>query len=146
SVIDALRWALGRPHRPPSFLKKLCREPGTKWILVTAHRRENFGAPLKNICLALEQLARLHPEVRILYPVHLNPQVQGQVRGFFRKNPRIQLYPPLNYLDFAQLMKSCFLVLTDSGGLQEEAPALGKPVLVLRRVSERPEAIRAGTV
>jgi UDP-N-acetylglucosamine 2-epimerase (non-hydrolysing) len=114
-------------------------------ILVTAHRRESFGAGFENICRALAELAR-RPDVDIVYPVHRNPNVTEPVRRLLDGSARIHLLEPLEYVPFVDLMmRSCF-VLTDSGGLQEEAPSLGKPVLVMREKTERPEALRAGTV
>lgn len=116
-------------------------------ILVTAHRRENFGKPLENICMALKELAKSYgDEIRIVYPVHLNPNVQVPVYHFLKDIPNIILLDPLDYLPMVHLMKRASLVLTDSGGLQEEAPALGIPVLVMRAVTERPEGVNAGTV
>jgi len=122
--------------------------PGSpRLILVTAHRRENFGKPLEDICLALKQLAEFYGDgIRIVYPVHLNPNVQAPVHRLLGEVPNIILLKPLDYLPMVQLMKHATLVLTDSGGLQEEAPALGKPVLVMRLVTERPEGVSAGTV
>lgn len=117
-----------------------------KIILVTAHRRENFGHPLFEICQALKEIAARYPEFQIVYPVHLNPNVQHVVRAELGEIPNITLLAPLDYLPLVQLMKASYLVLTDSGGLQEEAPGLGKPVLVLREVTERPEGVEAGTV
>jgi UDP-N-acetylglucosamine 2-epimerase (non-hydrolysing) len=115
--------------------------------LVTAHRRENFGKPLENICLALKELAETYGDaIRIVYPVHLNPNVQGPVYRLLCDIPNITLLAPLDYLPMVHLMRHASLVLTDSGGLQEEAPALGVPVLVMRAVTERPEGIEAGTV
>jgi UDP-N-acetylglucosamine 2-epimerase (non-hydrolysing) len=120
---------------------------GGRVILVTAHRRENFGAPLENICLALRDIAaRYDGRVRIVYPVHLNPNVWEPVHRLLDGVPNITLTPPLDYLPLVHLMKRSYLVLTDSGGIQEEAPGLGVPVLVLREVTERPEAVEAGTV
>jgi UDP-N-acetylglucosamine 2-epimerase (non-hydrolysing) len=116
-------------------------------ILVTAHRRENFGQPLENICLALKKLAELYGDgIRIVYPVHLNPNVQEPVYRLLSDIPNIFLLAPLDYLPMVHLMKHASLVLTDSGGLQEEAPAFGIPVLVMRAVTERPEGVSAGTV
>jgi len=116
-------------------------------ILVTAHRRENFGQPMEHICLALKQLVEIYQgDIRIVYPVHLNPNVHEPVHRLLDNIPNITLLDPLDYLPMVHLMKHAYLVLTDSGGLQEEAPALGKPVLVMRRVTERPEGIEAGTV
>jgi UDP-N-acetylglucosamine 2-epimerase (non-hydrolysing) len=114
-------------------------------ILVTAHRRENFGAPLENICLALKELAG-RGDVEIVYPVHLNPNVQEPVHRLLQRVDHITLLPPLDYLPLVHLMKRAALILTDSGGIQEEAPAFGIPVLVLREVTERPEGIEAGTL
>jgi UDP-N-acetylglucosamine 2-epimerase (non-hydrolysing) len=116
-------------------------------ILVTAHRRENFGRPLENICLALRELAqRYNGQVHIVYPVHLNPNVWQPVHRLLGDVPNITLVRPLDYVPLVHLMKRAYLVLTDSGGLQEEAPGLGVPVLVLREVTERPEGVEAGTV
>jgi UDP-N-acetylglucosamine 2-epimerase (non-hydrolysing) len=118
-----------------------------KLVLVTAHRRENFGAPLEHICDALKFLAETYGDaIRIVYPVHLNPNVQGPVYSRLARIPNIFLLPPLDYLPMVHLLKRARLVLTDSGGLQEEAPSLGVPVLVLRDVTERPEGVEAGTV
>lgn len=121
------------------------RNDGKKLILVTAHRRENFGRPLENICEALRQLAS-RGDVEIVYPVHLNPNVQGPVRRSLGDTPHITLLPPLDYLPLVHLMKRAHLILTDSGGIQEEAPAFGVPALVLREVTERPEGVAAGTL
>ncbi len=116
-------------------------------ILVTAHRRENFGEPLDQICQALVEIAnRYGDEVELVYPVHLNPNVQRAAKQWLSDVPNIKLLPPLDYLPLVHLMKNAELVLTDSGGIQEEAPGLGKPVLVLRETTERPEAVDAGTV
>ncbi len=145
-VIDALFLAAERPYDPAGGPLA-----GIPWqrrlILVTAHRRENFGAPLEQICLALRDLAETYrDDVQIVYPVHLNPNVQEPVRRLLGNTPGISLLAPLDYLPLVHLLKKSTLVLTDSGGLQEEAPGLGKPVLVLREVTERPEAVEAGTV
>jgi UDP-N-acetylglucosamine 2-epimerase (non-hydrolysing) len=115
-------------------------------ILVTAHRRENFGQPLIEICLALKELAERYPQSTIVYPVHLNPHVQETVYPILGDTQNIYLTEPLEYEPFVHLMNKSILILTDSGGIQEEAPSLGKPVLVLRQVTERPEAVEAGTV
>jgi UDP-N-acetylglucosamine 2-epimerase (non-hydrolysing) len=129
----------------PSLQKPPVTPP--QLILVTAHRRENFGQPLINICSALKKLAQTYGDkIRIVYPVHLNPNVQGPVYNQLGDVPNISLLEPLDYLPMVHLMKHATLVLTDSGGLQEEAPALGKPVLVMRAVTERPEGVQAGTV
>ncbi|MFN3309709.1 MAG: non-hydrolyzing UDP-N-acetylglucosamine 2-epimerase [Anaerolineales bacterium] len=154
TVIDALQWVVNLPLTPEA--EALFRQYGlppyqsgdaSRLILVTAHRRENFGEPLENICHALRTLATDYGEsLRIVYPVHLNPNVQQPVYRLLGNLPNITLLPPLDYLPFVHLMKHATLILTDSGGLQEEAPGLGKPVLVLRRVTERPEGVQAGTV
>ncbi len=120
--------------------------PHQRKILITAHRRENFGPPLEAICLAIRDLAELYPHDLFIYPVHLNQNVQKPVHRILGHIPNVALLPPLDYLKFAQLMAQSYLILTDSGGIQEEAPALGKPVLVLRDETERPEAVEAGTV
>jgi UDP-N-acetylglucosamine 2-epimerase (non-hydrolysing) len=113
-------------------------------LLVTAHRRENHGAPLRSICDALKRLVSQHPDVEVVYPVHLNPAVHRPVRQALRSIPRVRLTDPLSYQDLLRLLQRCHLVLTDSGGIQEEAPSFHKPVLVLRAVTERPEAVEAG--
>jgi UDP-N-acetylglucosamine 2-epimerase (non-hydrolysing) len=117
-----------------------------KYILVTGHRRENFGDGFLYICNALKEIARLHPDIDIVYPVHLNPNVQKPVYELLAGIGNVYLIPPLDYLPFVYLMQHCYLILTDSGGVQEEAPSLGKPVLVMRDTTERPEAVDAGTV
>lgn len=122
------------------------KQAGKRLILITAHRRENFGQPLEQICKALKEIAISFDDVHLVYPVHLNPNVQTIVRAELSGVANITLLEPLDYLPLVQLMKASYLVLTDSGGLQEEAPGLGKPVLVLREVTERPEGVEAGTV
>lgn len=117
-----------------------------KLILVTGHRRENFGQGFEDICLALANIARKNPEVQIVYPVHLNPNVQKPVNELLSGIDNIKLIAPQDYLPFVYLMNKSYLILTDSGGIQEEAPSLGKPVLVMRDTTERPEAVSAGTV
>lgn len=155
-VIDALRLVAARPATPEvrALFSQIglsdqdgSQPPTPRLILVTAHRRENFGAPLEDICAGLRQIAEIYGEaVRIVYPVHLNPNVQEPVYRLLGNIPNITLLPPLDYLPMVHLMKRAALVLTDSGGLQEEAPGLGKPVLVMREVTERPEGVKAGTV
>ncbi len=143
-VIDALQWVAERPFAWDA--SPLAALPADKrLVLVTAHRRENFGQPLENICAALKALAA-RGDVHLVYPVHLNPRVQEPVYRLLEGVPNITLLPPLDYLPLVHLLKRSVLVLTDSGGLQEEAPGLGVPVLVLREVTERPEGVRAGTV
>jgi len=141
-VVQRLRTDSALRHRveaPFDFL-----DPARRLILVTGHRRENFGTGFERICRALATLAR-RPDVQILYPVHLNPNVQGPVRHLLGGTDNIHLIAPLDYLPFVALMDRAYLLLTDSGGIQEEAPALGKPVLVMRDTTERSEAIKAGT-
>lgn len=118
----------------------------SKLILVTGHRRENFGEGFENICLALKEIAEKRKDVTIVYPVHLNPNVQKPVKTILNGNPDIHLIEPLEYEPFVFLMNNAYLILTDSGGIQEEAPSLGKPVLVMRDTTERPEGVEAGTV
>jgi UDP-N-acetylglucosamine 2-epimerase (non-hydrolysing) len=143
TVIDALKWTVARPH--PLALELPLDVPGERLILVTAHRRESFGPDFESICQALCQIVEHNPDIRLIYPVHLNPNVQEPVRRILGGMERIHLIDPLPYPDTAHLMARSTLVLTDSGGIQEEAPALGKPVLVMRRTTERPEAVEAGT-
>lgn len=147
-VIDALQVVAAKPI-PESvnlLLEKLrIKENGSRLILVTAHRRENFGQPLESICEAIKLLAS-RGDVEIVYPVHLNPNVQEPVHRLLVNTPHLTLLPPLDYLPLVHLMKTASLVLTDSGGIQEEAPAFGIPVLVLREVTERPEGVEAGTL
>jgi UDP-N-acetylglucosamine 2-epimerase (non-hydrolysing) len=141
TVIDALLQVAAREAPLPEGVPD-----GRRLILVTAHRRENFGEPLRQICRALRTLAERNPDVHVLYPVHLNPNVTDVVRPALGAHPRVTLCEPLDYLPFVAAMKRSTLILSDSGGVQEEAPALGKPVLVLRAETERPEAVEAGVV
>jgi len=160
-VIDALYAVVKLPPTPDvlelfnrlgiayqsSTTKSAGSQEKPRLVLVTAHRRENFGQPLENICAALDMLARTYGDaIRIVYPVHMNPNVQEPVHRLLGDIPNITLLPPLDYLPMVHLMRHAAIVLTDSGGLQEEAPALGKPVLVMRAVTERPEGMEAGTV
>ncbi len=144
-VIDALQLVAERSYDPANGpLRDIPWD--RRLILVTAHRRENFGRPLEEICCALREIARAYRgDVHIVYPVHLNPHVQEPARRILGDEPGVTLTDPLDYLPLVYLMKRSTLVLTDSGGIQEEAPGLGKPVLVLREVTERPEAVEAGT-
>jgi len=144
TVIDALQYVL-KHKASNSFAEQFCQD-GHKLLLITAHRRENFGEPIKNICKALIKIAEQHKDVEIVYPVHLNANVQKPVRSLLSGKDRIHLLNPLNYRDICSLMNKAYLVLTDSGGIQEEAPSLGKPVVVMRTETERPEAVEAGTV
>ncbi len=153
-VIDALRQVASLPPTPEvlDLFESIGLPPeptahGPRLVVVTAHRRENFGQPLEDICTALYELAKHYGEaVHLVYPVHLNPNVQEPVYRRLSSVPNITLLPPLDYLPLVHLLKRATLLLTDSGGLQEEAPGLGVPVLVLRRVTERPEGVQAGTV
>lgn len=115
-------------------------------LVVEAHRRENWGQPLENVCRAVAELTAQHRDLAVIFPVHLNPKVQEPVRRILGDCPRVHLLDPLGYADFANLMARSHMILSDSGGIQEEAPSLGRPVLVLRNVTERPEAVAAGTV
>lgn len=142
TVIDALLEVV--PMEPKRLPKLPLR--GKRIVLVTAHRRENFGAPLEEILLALLELAEKYPDIDIVYPVHRNPNVNGPVRAALEKVAGVHLLDPLEYKAFSDLMAASYLILTDSGGIQEEAPSLGKPVLVLRDETERPEAVEAGVV
>jgi UDP-N-acetylglucosamine 2-epimerase (non-hydrolysing) len=148
-VIDALNFVAGQeqPEEISALLEKLetARPGGKRLVLVTAHRRENFGQPFEQICQAVKELAS-RQDVEIVYPVHLNPNVQEPVNRILKSLPRVTLLPPLDYRPMVHLMKHAELLLTDSGGLQEEAPSLGIPVLVLRETTERPEGVEAGTL
>jgi len=141
TVVDALLMTIQRPVD----LQPGLGLDGCYPILVTAHRRESFGAPFESLCLALRDLAQRNAEVEIVYPVHLNPNVRDPVTRILAGEPRVHLLEPLRYEQLAHLMARAYLILTDSGGIQEEAPILGKPTLVMRETTERPEAIEAGT-
>jgi UDP-N-acetylglucosamine 2-epimerase (non-hydrolysing) len=146
TVIDALLDTAARDFDLKETVLENIPFNDRKVILVTAHRRENFGQPLINICNSIKEIAMRYPsEVYFVYPVHLNPNVQEPVYSILDGIKNVLLTGPLDYEPFIQLMKRSYLILTDSGGLQEEAPSLGKPVLVLREVTERPEAVEAGT-
>ncbi len=146
TAIDALRTTIAdNPIFEETALQNL-DFTGKRIITVTAHRRENLGSPLVDICRALKEIAMRYTDVQIVYPVHLNPAVQEPVKSILGDVPRVLMVAPLKVRDMHNLMARSHLVLTDSGGLQEEAPALGKPVLVLRNETERPEAVQAGTV
>jgi UDP-N-acetylglucosamine 2-epimerase (non-hydrolysing) len=150
TVIDALLEVVGRIRGNKALLMGFSRrfdflDASKRLILVTGHRRENFGAGFDNICLALGDIAA-RGDAQIVYPVHLNPNVQAPVHRLLGDRHDVHLIDPLDYLPFIYLMDRCDLIITDSGGVQEEAPSLGKPVLVMRETTERPEAVEAGTV
>ena len=155
TVIDALHLVLKKIENDSSISKnivlRLNRDLSFDWqterfVLVTGHRRENFGQGFLDICEAIREVAIKNPEIQFVYPVHLNPNVQNPVKEILMDLGNVWLIDPLDYQDFVYLLKKSYLVLTDSGGIQEEAPSLGKPVLVMRDVTERPEAVTAGTV
>lgn len=156
TVIDALQWVIRKVEESPKLKNQvlnMLKEAGlsldslnSRYVLVTGHRRENFGEGFDNICLALRDLAAFNPTTHFIYPVHLNPNVQEPVNRLLGNLENIHLIKPLSYAPFVFLMQNAYLVLTDSGGVQEEAPGLGKPVLVMRNTTERPEAVEAGTV
>jgi UDP-N-acetylglucosamine 2-epimerase (non-hydrolysing) len=143
TVIDALRMTVARPHRLGESLEAAMQ--GRRTILVTAHRRESFGAPLREAMGAIRDLVARYPDTCVIYPVHPNPNARSAAHDTLAGRDRVHLLEPMNYLDFVHVMNRSHMLLTDSGGLQEEAPALGKPVLVLRDETERPEAVAAGT-
>jgi UDP-N-acetylglucosamine 2-epimerase (non-hydrolysing) len=145
TVIDALLAVLERARRLGEDLSpRLGLEDGRRLLLVTCHRRESFGAGLESICSALRRIAESHPDLVLVYPVHPNPRVREPVHRALAELDNVRLVEPQDYLSLVWLLDRCFLVLTDSGGIQEEAPTLGKPVLVMREVTERPEAVDAG--
>jgi UDP-N-acetylglucosamine 2-epimerase (non-hydrolysing) len=151
TVIDALLIARARVTQDVAlrdiFLGQFpMLDPGRRLVLVTGHRRENFGGGFEAICRALAALAARHPDIQVLYPVHLNPNVREPVFRLLKTVPNVYLIEPVDYLPFVYLMDRSTIIITDSGGVQEEAPSLGKPVLVMREVTERPEAVEAGTV
>jgi UDP-N-acetylglucosamine 2-epimerase (non-hydrolysing) len=144
TVIDALLGMVqpGYQFRTPSLASL---DPASRVMLVTTHRRESFGAPLRDICAATADLVARFPDIEVVLPVHPNPQVKGTVEAALCDTPRVRLIEPIDYVEFVHLMARAHLILTDSGGVQEEAPSLGKPVLVLRDTTERPEGVEAGT-
>lgn len=151
TVIDALIDVVRRLDQEQELYAKAAApsaflSPNRKLILVTGHRRESFGGGFERICQALMEVAQQHPDVDIVYPVHLNPNVREPVNRLLTGIDNIHLIEPLDYLPFVHLMSRAYIILTDSGGIQEEAPSLGKPVLVMRDTTERPEAVAAGTV
>lgn len=150
TVIDALLQVVSRLQTDQALQHSMAKsfdflDPGKRMVLVTGHRRENFGDGFEQICQALAQLAQ-RGDVQVVYPVHLNPNVQEPVNRILGNCPNVHLLPPQDYLPFVYLMNRSALIITDSGGVQEEAPSLGKPVLVMRDTTERPEAVAAGTV
>jgi UDP-N-acetylglucosamine 2-epimerase (non-hydrolysing) len=152
TVIDALLAEVARQNQPEVRASVAASLQGSlggstrPFLLVTGHRRENFGRPLRELCTALSTLAARFGDHDIVYPVHMNPNVRGTVHAALAGAPNVKLIEPLPYPEFVALLRDCRLVLTDSGGIQEEAPSLGKPVLVMRSATERPEGIEAGTV
>ncbi|MCU4369339.1 non-hydrolyzing UDP-N-acetylglucosamine 2-epimerase [Acinetobacter courvalinii] len=151
TVIDALLQVKQKVEQDQALVEQFQQqfsflEQEKKLILVTGHRRENFGQGFLNICQALANLAKKYPDIQIVYPVHLNPNVQQPVNALLADIDNVYLIAPQDYLPFVYLMNRSYLILTDSGGIQEEAPSLGKPVLVMRDTTERPEAVQAGTV
>jgi UDP-N-acetylglucosamine 2-epimerase (non-hydrolysing) len=146
TVIDALLLTQARLAKDPTLAADhLGATDGSRVILVTAHRRESFGPPFRRICEAIRALAEKRPDVIVVYPVHLNPNVQAPVREILGGVPNVRLLEPLDYVSFVACMERAYILLTDSGGIQEEGPSMGKPVLVMRDTSERPEAIAAGS-
>lgn len=146
TVIDAIHMTVKQDYIFKEPILNTLDFEHQKVILVTAHRRENYGQPMENIMSAIAKLVREHSEIHVVYPVHLSPYVRETAAKYLSGNPRIHLIDPLTVDEMHNLMARCYMLMTDSGGLQEEAPSLGKPVLVLRRETERPEAVEAGTV
>lgn len=151
TVIDALLQVATKLQKDVTLQQSLARQfdfirPDSRLVLVTGHRRESFGGGFERICQALAETAKVFPDIDIVYPVHLNPNVSEPVNRLLAGIDNIHLIEPLDYLPFVYLMNRAYLILTDSGGIQEEAPSLGKPVLVMRDTTERPEAVEAGTV
>lgn len=143
--IDALKWVIDKNYKFEDEKLNEIDFENKKVVLLTAHRRENIGQPMENIFSAVKEAAEKNKDVEVIYPMHLNPKVREIARNVFGNMKNIHLIEPLDYLPFTNLMAKCYLVVTDSGGVQEEAPSLGKPVLVVRRETERPEGIGAGT-
>ncbi len=152
TVIDALLWRVEANRRAPfepapfGAAASIVADNNRRIVLVTGHRRESFGQGFEDLCHGIRRVAETWPDVAVIYPVHLNPNVQEPVHRLLGGLPNVLLIPPLEYAPFVRLMERCTLILTDSGGIQEEAPSLGKPVLVMRDVTERPEGVAAGTV
>lgn len=145
SVIDALNIVVKKKHQFRVAKVNRIVGGGKRIVLITMHRRENWGEPMRAACRAIKRLAQFSPNLSFLFPVHLNPVVREAVRPTLGNLPNVHFTEPLDYLDFVNVMAKSYLLITDSGGVQEEAPALGKPVLVLRNVTERPEAVKFGT-
>ena len=146
TVVDALQATRAMPYPADALAAVPKLAPHERLVLVTAHRRESFGEGMRQIARALQRIARAHPDVRLVYPLHPNPHVQAPMREILSDEPRVHLIPPLDYLPFIHLMAKAQLIISDSGGVQEEAPSLGIPALVLRETTERPEAIAEGCV
>lgn len=155
TVIDSLHWVLRRIENDANRRAEIEREIGkslafewrsSQYVVITGHRRENFGDGFSQICEAIRSLAHKYPSIHFVYPVHFNPNVRKPVADILSGLSNVHLIEPLGYEPFLYLLKNCYMVLTDSGGIQEEAPSLGKPVLVMRDTTERPEAVEAGTV
>ena len=144
TVVDALRGLSQLPHSWDNTPLASIPADGSRLVLVTSHRRESWGSDQENMCLALKDLVECHPDIRVIYPVHMNPNVRSTINAMLSGIDRIHLTEPLDYITFVSLLRRCFMVLTDSGGIQEEAPTFHKPVLVLRKVTERPEASQFG--
>jgi UDP-N-acetylglucosamine 2-epimerase (non-hydrolysing) len=144
TVIDTLRALSVLPHAWENTPLANIPDDNCRLVLVTSHRRESWGVDQEHMCMALKDLVKQHPDIRIIYPVHMNPNVRSTVNSLLQNTDRIHLTEPLDYITFVSLLRRCFLVLTDSGGIQEEAPTFGKPVLVLRKLTERPEAAQFG--
>jgi UDP-N-acetylglucosamine 2-epimerase (non-hydrolysing) len=144
TVIDTLRALSVLPHSWENTPLAGIPDDNSRLVLVTSHRRESWGADQEHMCMALKDLVQQHHDIRIVYPVHMNPNVRTTVNALLQNTDRIHLTEPLDYITFVSLLRRCFLVLTDSGGIQEEAPTFGKPVLVLRKLTERPEASQFG--
>lgn len=143
--IDALKWVIDKNYKFEDEILNNIDFENKKVLLLTAHRRENIGEPMENIFSAVKEAAEKNKDIVVIYPMHLNPKVREIAKKVFSNMENVHLIEPLDYLPFTNLMAKCYLVVTDSGGVQEEAPSLGKPVLVVRRETERPEGVEAGT-
>jgi UDP-N-acetylglucosamine 2-epimerase (non-hydrolysing) len=144
TVVDTLRALSDLPHSWQDTPLAEIPDDNSRLVLVTSHRRESLGEDQEHMCLALKDLVQKYPDIRVIYPVHMNPNVRATVNALLHDTDRIHLTEPLDYITFVSLLRRCFLILTDSGGIQEEAPTFGKPVLVLRKLTERPEASQFG--